>query len=169
MVDRIGLADARMTARAALDQEAGTWNVSAPDLPAAADLLIDWVLQSFGVERLAGTGFRVVHGGPKYHRPERVTPELIAELRRIVALDEDHLPGQIALIERFGHRLPKLPAVACFDTSFHHAMPRVATIVPIPRKYEAAGVRRYGFHGLSYTFLTEEIGASPAQGLRRGA
>jgi acetate kinase len=157
IVERVGSSGASMTARAAPDAQASTWHVTAPDLAAAADLVIDWILQTAGRQSLAGVGFRVVHGGPRFFRPDRVTPALIAELRRIVPLDEDHLPGQIALMERFGQRLPELPAIACFDTSFHHDMPRMATVVPIPRKYESAGIRRYGFHGLAYNFLTEEI------------
>ena len=156
-IERIGLKGARMSTKSAAGPEASAWNVAAPDLAAAADVLIEWLGRTTGRDRIAGAGFRVVHGGPRYHAPERITPALIAELRRIIPLDEDHLPGQIALIERFQLKLPGLPAVACFDTSFHHDMPRVATIVPISRKYEAAGVRQYGFHGLSYTFLMEEI------------
>jgi acetate kinase len=164
MIDRIGLPDARMSVKRAGCTEADAWNVSAPNLDAAADLLIDWLVQAVGCEMIADVGFRVVHGGPRYHLPELVTPELIAELRRIIPLDFDHLPGQIALLERFRKRLATVPQVACFDTGFHHAMPRVATIVPIPRRYEAAGIRRYGFHGLSYAFLMEEIArlAGPA-------
>ena len=78
-------------------------------------------------------------------------------MRRISPYDPDHLPGEIELIEAFRKRDPDLPQVACFDTAFHHDMPRVAQIVPIPRRYEAAGVRRYGFHGLSYAYLMEEL------------
>jgi acetate kinase len=156
MIDRVGLPDARMSVqRAGAEPEA--WSISATGLEAAANLLIDWLEQTVGCEMIAGVGFRVVHGGPRYHRPERVTPELITELRRIIPLDVDHLPGQIALLECFGARLGAIPQVACFDTGFHHAMPRVATIVPIPRRFEADGIRRYGFHGLSYAFLTEEV------------
>ena len=99
---------------------------------------------------IAAIGHRVVHGGSRYHQPELVTAELIDELRKISLYDPDHLPGEIELIEAFRDRDPDLPQVACFDTAFHHDMPRVARIVPIPRRYEAAGVRRYGFHGLSY-------------------
>ena len=72
-------------------------------------------------------------------------------------MDPDHLPGEIAVIERFRDRMPDLPQVACFDTAFHHDMPRVARIVPIPRRYESSGVRRYGFHGISYTYLMEAL------------
>ncbi len=156
-LERIGLPDARMSVKRAGGVEADTWVVCAPNLEAAADLLIEWLGRVIGPEMIAGAGFRIVHGGPRYHRPERVTPELIAELRRIIPLDVDHLPGQIALIERFQEKLPGLPAVACFDTGFHHDLPPVARIVPIPRKYEAAGIRRYGFHGLSYAYLIEEL------------
>jgi acetate kinase len=157
MIDRVGLPDARMSVQRAGGGKSEPWNVSATGLDDAADLLIGWLEQAVGCEMIAGVGFRVVHGGPRYHLPEAVTPELIAELRRIIPLDVDHLPGQIALLERFGERLNAIPQVACFDTGFHHAMPRVATIVPIPRRFEAAGVRRYGFHGLSYAFLMEEV------------
>ena len=158
MIDRVGLPDARMSVQRAGRSEVGSLERQCDrSSTAAADLLIDWLLQAVGCEMIAGVGFRVVHGGPRYHLPEVVTPELIAELRRIIPLDVDHLPGQIALLERFRERLPKLPQVACFDTGFHHAMPRVATIVPIPRRFEAAGIRRYGFHGLSYAFLMEEV------------
>jgi acetate kinase len=156
-IECIGRPDARMSAQLGDEQQAHIRNVNAPDLGGAADVLIDWLEGSLGCETIAVVGFRIVHGGQSYREPERVTPTLIAELRRIIPLDEDHLPGQIALIERIQTRLAGVPAVACFDTGFHHEMPRVAKIVPIPRKFEAAGVERYGFHGLSYAFLMEEI------------
>jgi acetate kinase len=89
--------------------------------------------------------------------PERVTQELLDELRRITPYDPEHLALEVELIEAFRQRHPRLPQVACFDTAFHHTMPRVASLLPIPRRYEAAGVRRYGFHGLSYEFLIDEL------------
>jgi acetate kinase len=82
---------------------------------------------------------------------------MVEDLRKISFYDPDHLPGEIELIEAFRNRDPNLPQVACFDTAFHHDMPQVAQIVPIPRRFEAAGVRRYGFHGLSYEYLMEEL------------
>jgi acetate kinase len=113
-------------------------------------------------------GHRVVHGGPKYSEPERITSEMIEELHLLSAFDPMHLPAEILLIEAFHHRFPMLPQVACFDTAFHHDMPRVAQLLPIPRRYQAQGVRRYGFHGLSYQFLMEEMarldGVEVAQG-----
>ena len=110
-----------------------------------------------GPDGLTAVGHRVVHGGPSYWQPQRITAELLAELHRISPLDPAHLPGEILLAEAFHRRLPDLPQVACFDTAFHHDMPRVAQQLPIPRRYEAQGVRRYGFHGLSYAFLMEEM------------
>ena len=80
---------------------------------------------------------------------------MVAELHQLSPFDADHMPEEILLTEAFRRRFPYLPQIACFDTAFHHDMPRVAQILPIPRRYEAAGVRRYGFHGLSYEFLWE--------------
>jgi acetate kinase len=98
----------------------------------------------------------VVHG-MTHSEPERVTPKLLAELHRIRPYDPDHLPREIELIEALRQRYPKLPQVACFDTAFHRTMPRVARLLPIPRRFDAKGVQRYGFHGLSYAYLMEEL------------
>jgi acetate kinase len=106
---------------------------------------------------IAAIGHRIVHGGPRYDRPERVTPELLAELRRIVPFAPNHLPRAIALIEAFAQHYPDRPQIVCFDTAFHHDLPVVARMLPIPRRYASQGVRRYGFHGLSYTYLLEEL------------
>src|SRR5882672_4379825 len=107
---------------------------------------------------IVAVGQRVVHGGPRHFEPTRVTPDLLEDLRRISPYDPEHLPAQIALMEHFLTSHPGLPQIACFDTSFHRDLPRVSRLLPIPRKYEAAGIRRYGFHGLSYAFLVEELG-----------
>jgi acetate kinase len=110
----------------------------------------------------------VVHGGPKYSEPQRITPEMVQELHRLSPFDPQHMPEEILLTEAFQRRFPDLPQVACFDTAFHHDLPRVARLLPIPRRYEAQGVRRYGFHGLWYAFLMEELarlaGAEAARG-----
>ncbi len=99
----------------------------------------------------------MVDGGPKYSEPLRITPEVVEELRSLSPFNPDHLPEEILLTAAFHRRFPDLPQVACFDTAFHHDLPRVARLLPIPRRYEAQGVRRYGFHGLSYAFLMEEL------------
>jgi acetate kinase len=101
-------------------------------------------------------GHRVVHG-MLHTEPERVSPQLLRELRQIAAFDPEHLPREIELIQQMQRHYPSVPQVACFDTAFHRSMPAVATLLPIPRRYAAKGVQRYGFHGLSYTYLIEEL------------
>ena len=83
--------------------------------------------------------------------------DLLKELKKISAFDPDHLPGEITLIEVFKKHYPLLKQIACFDTSFHTSMPVVAKLLSIPRKYYTKGIRRYGFHGLSYAYLMEEL------------
>ena len=106
---------------------------------------------------LTAVGHRVVHGGPKYSEPQRITAEMVEELHRLSPFDPEHLPEEILLTEAFHRRFPDLPQVACFDTAFHHDCRASPSLLPIPRRYEAQGVRRYGFHGLSYAFLMEEL------------
>ena len=135
---------------------------------ALMDWLEDWIEERGGRDALTAVGHRVVHGGPKYSEPQRITAEMVEELRRLSPFDPEHLPEEILLTEAFHRRFPDLPQVACFDTAFHHDLPRVARLLPIPRRYEALGVRRYGFHGLSYAFLMGELarlaGSEAAQG-----
>ena len=123
----------------------------------SVDPLIAWLEQKIAITDLLAIGHRVVHGGHRYNEPQRLTLEIMGELRRLSPYDPEHLPAEIELIETFGRRYPTLPQVACFDNAFHRDMPRVARLLPIPRRYEAAGVRRYGFHGLSYAYLMEEL------------
>jgi len=130
--------------------------VEAADHGSAAQWLIDRLASHPLFDAVGAVGHRVVHG-MNHSSPERVTPELLAELKRIVPYDPEHLPRQIELIEAVNRRRPDLAQVACFDTAFHRTMPRVATILPIPRRYESKGLRRYGFHGLSYTYLMAEL------------
>ena len=143
-------------------------SLAAPDHAAAVNALMDWIEERSGRDALSAVGHRVVHGGPKYSAPQRITAELVDELRRLSLFDPEHLPEEILLTEAFHRRFPDLPQVACFDTAFHHDLPRVAQLLPIPRRYEAQGVRRYGFHGLSYSFLVGELarlaGTETAQG-----
>ena len=103
-------------------------------------------------------GHRVVHGGPDHLKPERITPELIGDLRRCVPLAPLHLPAQIQVMEFVTAAEPSLPQVACFDTGFHRNMPEVAQRFPLPRRFWEEGVRRYGFHGLSFEYIVETLG-----------
>jgi len=123
---------------------------------AAVDALLDRLEAQPLFASVRAVGHRVVHG-MRHSEPERVTRKLIAELRRITPYDPDHLPLEIDLIEAFSRRHPRLAQVACFDTAFHRTMPAVARRLPIPRRYAAQGVERYGFHGLSCAYLMEEL------------
>jgi acetate kinase len=155
-IERIGLPDASLRVKGLNQADNFSRLVKASNHTVAVGALMDWI-EERGVDALTAVGHRVVHGGPRYSQPERITPEMVEELRRLVPFDPDHLPEEILLTEAFHRRFPDLPQVACFDTAFHHDLPRVAQQLPIPRRYEAQGVRRYGFHGLSYAFLIEEL------------
>ncbi|MGY3086981.1 acetate kinase [Hymenobacter sp. UYAg731] len=165
-LNRIGLPGTTLTV-ADGRQPPTTCPVAATDSPAAVAFLLDWLEAQPGFPAILAVGHRVVHG-LEHQEPERITPALLAELRKISAFDPDHLPGEIALIEAIRQRHPRLPQFACFDTAFHRTMPRVAQLLPLPRRFAARGLRRYGFHGLSYAYLLEELGrqagAEAAQG-----
>ena len=167
-IERIGLPDATLRVKGPSQADNFSRPVTAPDHTVAVGVLIDWIEERVGRNALTAVGHRVVHGGPKYSKPERITAEMVEELRQLSPFDPEHLPEEILLTEAFHRRFPDLPQVACFDTAFHHDLPRVARMLPIPRRYEAQGVRRYGFHGLSYAFLMRELarlaGTEAAQG-----
>jgi acetate kinase len=157
MIDRIGIPGSVMVANDEVTQRLERRPVNAADHRACVGLLMDWLEQNVGIERLRAVGHRIVHGGKTYSRPERVTLDMLAELRRMSPYDPEHMPSEIDLIEAFGTCNPNLPQIACFDTAFHRGMPRVASLLPIPRRYEKLGLQRYGFHGLSYAFLMREL------------
>ena len=119
--------------------------------------LLDRLSGTLGCTSFAAVGHRVVQGGPHYRDPQRVDSAMLAELKRISAFNPVHLPCEIALIEMIAAKFPQAVQVACFDTAFHRHMPRVARMLAIPRRYEAMGVQRYGFHGLSYAGLMKEL------------
>ena len=156
-IEQIGLPGAALRIESAEPADSMSKRVSVPDHTAAMSVLINWIEKRGDTNALSGVGHRVVHGGPSYSAPQRITPELLDELRRISSFDPQHLPQEILLIEALARRFPDLPQIACFDTAFFHDLPRVARLLPIPRRYEAKGVRRYGFHGLSYAFLMGEL------------
>ncbi len=135
-----------------------TRQVRTPDHTVAAGVLLEWIEERCKHEPLSAIGHRLVQGGPKYSQPQRITAEMVEELYSLSPFDPEHLPEEILLTAAFHRRFPDLPQVACFDTAFHHDLPRVARLLPIPRHYEAKGVRRYGFHGLSYAYLIGELG-----------
>jgi len=109
--------------------------------------------------RLDAVGHRIVHGGANHVAPELVTPVLLDDLKKLIPFAPLHMPGGIEGIEAVAARHPKLPQVACFDTAFHRGMPGRAERFPLPRELYDAGVRRYGFHGISYEYIVQTLGA----------
>jgi len=155
-IDRIGLPGTNLTFNGLTRDEQGSPAIHVSDKKSAANFLLDWLEAQNGFSTVRAVGHRVVHG-MNDTGPERITGELLEELSRIAPYDPDHMPAEIELIEAFRQRHPDLPQVACFDTAFHCTMPRVATLLPVPRRFDARGIRRYGFHGLSYAYLVEEL------------
>jgi acetate kinase len=173
-ISRIGQTDRTRPGTSLLisDPEAPTMSAE-PTLVPAADFasVVDWLVDWLGKQPVFGSvrvvGHRVVHG-LAHTEPEPITPALLTELRGIATIDPDHLPGEIALIEAIRHRWPDLPQIACFDTAFHRTLPRVAQLLPIPRRFDAQGIRRYGFHGLSYAYLLDELARVAGEQTRPG-
>jgi len=167
-LDRIGLGQPRLAITRASEAAPKLRTLTAADHRTAVTHLLDWLETEPCFTAIQAVGHRVVHG-LHHSEPERITPPLLTELRRITPYAPNHLPREIALIEAIRRRHPGLPQIACFDTAFHRAMPRVAKLIPLPRRYARQGVERYGFHGLSYSYLLEELshlaGPAAAQGL----
>jgi len=158
-IDRIGLTGACFHVEASLPEESFSKLVAVPDHSAAATLLINWSEEREKKQggNLTAIGHRLVHGGPNFSASQKITSEIIEELRKLETFDPEHLTEEILLTEIFKNHFPNIPQIACFDTAFHHDLPRVALQLPIPRCYETQGVRRYGFHGLSYQCLMEQL------------
>lgn len=146
-LDRFGHAEAQLSVHGPVD---------APQEVTSAEQLIQWLLSCVPAANLAAVGHRVVHGFDAEH-PQLIDAALLATLRRMMPFDPDHLPLELQIIETVQRLAPQVTQIACFDTAFHRDLPRVAQILPIPRRYFAQGLRRYGFHGLSYQYLLEEL------------
>jgi len=127
------------------------------DARAALDSLAAWLRGQYQGAPVLGVGHRVVHGGPRFAAPVVITPQVLAELHRLTPLAPLHQPHNLAAIEAVAERMPEVPQVACFDTSFHRGQPEVAEIVPLPREICRNGVQRYGFHGLSYEYIASVL------------
>ncbi len=131
--------------------------VEAADHKAAAGLLVQWLKGRLPADKLSGIGHRVVHGGSKFNQPVLITDAVVADLKRLINFDPEHLNNELQLIQTLGELFPSIKQVACFDTTFHHDLPLTARLLPIPRRYEAMGIRRFGFHGLSYGYVTRQL------------
>jgi acetate kinase len=130
---------------------------AAPDYAAQVDGLLGWIEAHLGGDRLVAAGHRVVHGGRDFTAPVLIDEGVLAGLAALTPLAPLHQPHSIALIRAITESRPRLPQVACFDTAFHHTMPPVATMFALPLTYAREGVRRYGFHGLSYEFIAKRL------------
>lgn len=167
-VENIGQPESQFVVHneAASDNE--TKPVAAPDHEAAAKLLVDWLKQASPSSTITAIGHRIVHGGPKYYDPCVIDDVVMTDLGELTLFDPEHVLIELRLINVFQELYPDVTQVACFDTAFHHDLPDVARLLPIPRHYEAKGIRRYGFHGLSYSYVLGEIqrigGAEAANG-----
>ena len=155
-VDRIGLPGTNLTFSYSKGDQKGSLILESSDTRSASNFLIDWLEKKIDFSLLTGVGHRVVFG-MNHLEPECITQKLLNDLHHISPYDTDHLPAEIELIEEIRRRYPEMLQVACFDTAFHCTMPRVAKLLPIPRRFDAKGIRRYGFHGLSYAFLIGEL------------
>ena len=155
-VDRIGTRGTCLIVTTPPEKPQALSRAAAASREAVVNFLLGWLEGQPVFASIRAVGHRVVHG-MKHSQPERITPKLRAELQRITPYDPEHLPGEIALIDAVSRRYPALVQIACFDTAFHREMPAVAKRLSIPRRYARKGVERYGFHGLSYAYLMEEL------------
>ena len=160
-VEAIGEATGKAWLRngaSALQEESGRF----PDHTAAINKMFV-ALREQGVEKLAAAGHRIVHGGPKFTTPRLVDAPLKQALKELIPFAPLHLPSQVAMIDAVEAHFPDLPQVACFDTAFHSRMPEVAQRFALPQKLWEQGIRRYGFHGLSYEYVVSKLGPDLGQ------
>jgi len=161
LVLSIRVENARDGARIRISDSTGSSLFDQPssvnDSHASLELIFHWLADHGYVSGLAAAGHRLVHGGTLYTKPERITPAFLADVEQLMPLDPDHLPEAISGIQFISQKLPELPQVACFDTAFHASMPKVAQMYALPRRLYEGGVRRFGFHGLSYEYISQKL------------
>lgn len=138
------------------DEQKDECHIEAKDHSHAVTYLCEWLDNKLDFASVKAIGHRIVFG-MAHAKPEIITDTLLQELKTMSAYDPEHLPEEIKLIEIFKTRYPAIQQIACFDTSFHQEMPRIAQLLSLPRRYFEKGIRRYGFHGLSYTYLMGEL------------
>ncbi len=160
-IDGIGTSAARFQARDAAGQTLAERALGGLDHEAALQHLLGWLLREAAYAEPAVAGHRVVHGGTRYRQPVRVDAGVLATLRDFIPLAPLHMPHNLAAIETLRKRHPHMRQVACFDTAFHHSMPPVERYYALPRVWFDRGIRRYGFHGLSYEYIARALGENP--------
>jgi acetate kinase len=155
-VERIGLPGSllRMTSG---DGSASEHGIEAPDQAAALRSILEWLRHRGDGRSIKAFAHRIVHGGHVYRDPQMITASVLADLRALVWIDPDHMPQALEAIQTIEESHPGVPQIACFDTAFHRPLPRVAQMYALPRRFWDAGVRRYGFHGLSCEFIVQEL------------
>lgn len=155
-LDRIGFTDASLNVCDSNDQQLYSQDIDSCDQSVAVSALLVYLEQQPAFFRVTAVGHRIVHG-MAHTAPQRITKQLLSDLRRITPFDPEHMLREVHLIDAIQQQHPNMMQIACFDTAFHRSMPRVAKLLTIPRRYQAAGVERYGFHGISFEFLLEEL------------
>ncbi len=119
--------------------------------------LVEWIAQEYSHWTIAAAGHRIAHGGPEHAQPALLTPKILERLTALCPLAPDHQPFNLAGVRHVAERWPDIPQIACFDTAFHRTLPRIAQLYALPREFSDAGVIRYGFHGLSYQYIAEDL------------
>jgi len=155
-IENIGTKNTTFNFTDTIDKKEKSSAVKINDFDEAANYLLHWLEHAPGFDLVKAVGHRVVYG-MQHTKAERVSAKLLAGLKKLRLYDPEHAPGEIKLIELFAKRHPAFIQVACFDTAFHTTMPLVAKQLPIPRKYFEMGIQRYGFHGLSYQYLMQQL------------
>ena len=165
---RIGLSQGLFQAKDHAGHQLTAQKLDLPDHGAAFKTLSAWLEGHEIGKELHGVGHRLVHGGPAHVKPQLVSSTLIEDLKMLIPLAPDHLPDEIKGIEEVHRHFPALPQIACFDTAFHRRMPEIAQRYALPKSLGMEDLRRYGFHGLSYEYVTQELvkvaGAAAASG-----
>ena len=154
-IDRIGISGTTFTV-SDRPEPVGVDAATVSGYRSSAQFLLSWLRERALFDSVKAVGHRVVHGKNR-SEPALVTENLLTELKSVAVLDPEHIPLEIALIETFMDWNPAIPQIACFDTAFHSTIPTVARLMAIPRRYATKGVVRYGFHGISFSYLVEEL------------
>jgi acetate kinase len=156
-IDRIGLKASHFHITGADGDTLIEEHLDLPDHDAALKTFFEWLEDHAPGQSLDVVGHRLVHGGVNYRQPQLITSELLAALRELIPLAPDHLPHELKAIRAVSRAYPALKQVACFDTAFHRPMPKLAQMYALPRRLWHEGVQRYGFHGLSYEYIMQEL------------
>jgi acetate kinase len=164
---RIGLKDGRFSVTDAEGRFIDCERMETTDHPDACRRVFSWI-RARGSGAPDAIGHRIVHGGPRHTVPEKVSPELLDSLTELIPYAPEHLPQSLHAVRHAAGVFPGVFQVACFDTAFHGSMPSTARLYPLPEPYRSQGVRRYGFHGLSYEYLLGELAAGKERIARKG-